>query len=99
MNLNTDILQKLNEIYNNREEAICFEEMLRNFKQDRAILLINSRIDKQFSTDDYDVVINSIYKVPLELLERLTQTVQDYIDEQCEKITQVQIDNLPWDED
>ena len=99
MNLNTDILRELNEIYNNRENAAYLEDMFLNFKRGRAILLIKSKTNEAFCMDDYDIVVNSVDEIPSELLERLTKTVRDYMDEQYEKITQVQISNLPFDED
>lgn len=99
MNLNTDILRELNEIYNNREDSAYLEDMFLNFKRGRAILLINEKTDKPFCMNDYEVVLTSVDKIPSELLDRLTKTVRDYMDEQYEKITQVQISNLPFDED
>ena len=99
MNLNTDILRELNEIYNNRENAAYLEDMFLNFKRGRAILLIKEKTNKAFCMDDYDIVVNSVDEIPSELLERLTKTVRDYMDEQYNKITQVQISNLPFDED
>ena len=97
MNLNTDILKDLNEIYNNREEAAYLEDMFGNFKQGRAILLIKTKTDKPFCMNDYEVVLNSVDEIPSELLDRLIKTVRNYMDEQYGKITQVQISNLPFD--
>lgn len=97
MNLNTDILRELNEIYNNRENAAYLEDMFGNFKRGRAILLLRGKIDQPFCMDDYEVVLNSVDEIPSELLERLTKTVRDYMDEQYGKLTQVQISNLPFD--
>ena len=99
MNLNTDILRELNEIYNNREEAAYLEDMFRNFKQGRAILLIKAKTDKSFCMNDYEVVLNSVDDIPQELLDRLVKTVRDYMNEQYGKIAQVQISNLPFGSD
>ena len=98
MNLNTDILRELNEIYNSREEAAYLEDMFGNFKRGRVILLIKAKTDKPFCMNDYEVVLNSVDEIPSELLDRLVKTVRDYMDEQYDKITQVQISNLPWNE-
>lgn len=98
MNLNTDILQRLNEIYQNREDAYNLEGVFENYKEGRAILLVKAKKDEQFCMNDYEVVINSANKIPSELLERLSKTVRDYMNEQNNKLGQVQINNLPWNE-
>ena len=97
MKFNTDILHALNEIYNNRENACWLEDIFGNFKQGRTILLVEAKKDRQFCLTDYDVVKNIADEIPLELIERLKETVQDYIKEQNKKLGQIQISNLPWD--
>ena len=98
MKFNTDILSKLNEIYDNRENAANIEGVFENYKEGRTILLVKAKKDEQFCMNDYEVVINSANKIPSELLERLSKTVRDYMNEQNNKLGQVQISNLPWDE-
>ena len=98
MKFNTNILEKLNEIYNNRENASWLEGVFGNFKQGRTILLVEAKKDRQFCLTDYDVVKNIADEIPLELIERLKETVLDYIKEQNDKLGQVQISNLPWED-
>lgn len=97
MKLNDDILQELNAIYNNRERAAAFEGVFGNYKAGRTILLTDAKEDEPFCLNNYKVVINRAKEVPLELLERLSKTVRDYMSEQDEKLRQVEIDNLPFD--
>ena len=96
MNLNTEILEGLNEIYNNKENACWLEGVFGNFKQGRTIVLVEAKKDRQFCLTDYDVVKNIADEIPSELIKRLSETVQDYIKEQSRKLAQVQVDNLPF---
>ncbi len=98
MKFNTDILQKLNEIYEDRENAADLEGVFCNYKQGRTILLTKAKRDEQFCINNYDFVINLADKIPSELIKRLSKTVQDYIEEQNQKLEQVEINNLPWNE-
>lgn len=97
MNLSTEILDRLNEIYRNRENSYDLMDVFQNFKIGRKILLVKAGEHQAFTLDDH-VVMNIADNIPLELIERLSETVQDYIDEQNRCLTQVQVSNLPWKE-
>lgn len=96
MNFSTEILDRLNEIYRNRENSYDLMGVFQNFKVGRKILLIKAGEHQAFTLNDYDVVMNIADDIPLELIERLSETVQNYIDEQNRSLTQVQVSNLPW---
>ena len=87
--MNIDILFKLNDIYDSAQYADDFLCLLLNFKDGREIILKN----------EDGSVMNSFTTVPVELQQRLIQTVNDYVHEQRQKIDQVQVSNLPFNAD
>lgn len=99
MKFNTDILEKLNQIHIDRENAYNLKWAFENYKQGYSILLTKAKRGEQFCIDDYNLVINLADEIPSELIKRLFKTTQDYIEEQNEKLGSVQISNLPWDEE
>ena len=48
MKFNTDILSKLNEIYDNRENAANIEGVFENYKEGRTILLVKVKKTNNF---------------------------------------------------
>lgn len=87
MNMNIDILLKLKDIHDSAGYADDFLCLLSNFKVGRTIMLKN----------EDGKVMNSSTVIPNELRQRLIQTVGDYINEQNQKLDQVQVSNLPFD--
>ena len=86
MNMNIDILLKLKDIHDSAGYADDFLCLLSNFKVGRTIIL----------RDADGKIMNSSTVVPNELIQRLIQTVNDYINEQNQKLDQVQVSNLPF---
>lgn len=89
MNMNIDILLKLKDIHDSAGYADDFLCLLSNFKVGRTIILKN----------EDGKVMNSSAVIPNELRQRLIQTANDYINEQNQKLDQVQVSNLPFDAD
>lgn len=87
MNMNIDILLKLQAIHDDAGYADDFLCLLSNFKVGRTIILEN----------EDGKVMNSSTVIPNELRQRLIQAVNGYIDEQNQKLDQVHVSNLPFD--
>lgn len=98
--MTTEVLHQLNDIFKDHEDAAMLEDIFMGYKRgSNVVVLMAVEEFKQIYGWDGNMnryPINDAKVIPEELVERITKTIHEYKKEQYQKISDVQVSNLPW---
>lgn len=98
--MTTEVLHQLNDIFKDHEDASMLEDIFMGYKRGSNVVVLMTVEDfKQIygcAGNMKRYPINDAKVIPEELVERITKIIHEYKKEQYQKISDVQVSNLPW---